>query len=89
VARHRVFSTAWLREHHAVAWAYSAMPAVIVRSSTEADCFRTTARERDETVYDLEGSAFGRAEEYASGGVQGGGLLSFQQACERFMRVGS
>ena len=98
----------WLRNARAVPWTFAPVPAVIVRSESSADCFRTRRGAlRGETVYDLEDSAWGRAADVDDASSPGGAdlapavrglvppdepwaagprLLSFAEACERFMR---
>ena len=51
----------WVRDRKRLAWGYALIPAVLVRGPGIADCWRLATKETPQFVYELQGSAWGRA----------------------------
>uniref|UniRef100_A0A7S3EWH4 Uncharacterized protein n=1 Tax=Haptolina ericina TaxID=156174 RepID=A0A7S3EWH4_9EUKA len=66
----------WLRSSARMPWAYLPVPAVLVRQGDVLDCWRLERKEKQETIFDIAGTSWGRG--------PGGRLLTFRQKCEQF-----
>ncbi|KAL1499754.1 hypothetical protein AB1Y20_012441 [Prymnesium parvum] len=66
----------YLRHQRGMPWVMHPIPAVLVRRRGVLDCWRLARREKQEVVYDIAGSSFGRD--------ANGRLMSFSDACLRF-----
>ena len=69
-----------LQSHQRMAWSYALIPAVIVRSATRGECWRLRRKETPESVYDVQGTTWGRDPDAPTAP-----LLTFEAACERFL----
>lgn len=65
----------WARQQWALPWVYEPLPAVLVRSHLNFDCWRLKHKETPSMVYDIEMSAWGRDPDNPRH------VLSFEEAC--------
>ena len=96
---HSVFP--FLQARRRVAWAYALVPGLIVRRAKgrpdDGECWRLRRKETPESVYDVQGTMWGRepvseprmgsadgAHDGANAGASSG-LLTFADACERWV----
>ena len=51
----------WIRDSKRLAWGFALIPAVLVRTEAHADCWRLATKETPQFLYEMQGTAWGRA----------------------------